>query len=310
MTYEPKRLLVVVKTYPNPSQAYGETVCCAGVDLETGRWVRMYPITFRRLAGKQFAKYQVIECHAQKPRKGDFRPESLRIDQDTIKLVGEPLPANAKGWRQRMAMLPERAQSLEAVKAEQAANKTSIAMIRPKEIKGLVIEKAEPYNEKQLAALRQEHLDLGEATSRQLRELERIPWKFSYRFTRDDERCVNGHKLQIIDWEIGESYRKWSVDYGDRWEEAIRKKYEVELPARDLQFVLGNIAKRQHTFQIIGLVRPPRPKVGGGYVQESLHLMGQKRPMAEVGVGLEAQQADPLIGDDRDQALEFFPDED
>lgn len=94
MSYEKKRLLVVVKTYPNPSHAYGETVCCAGVDLATGHWVRMYPITFRRLAGKQFAKYQIIECQAAKPRKGDFRPESLRIDQDTIKLVGDPLPAS------------------------------------------------------------------------------------------------------------------------------------------------------------------------------------------------------------------------
>jgi hypothetical protein len=51
VNYEPRRLLVVVKTYPNPSHSYGETVCCAGVDLATGRWVRMYPITFRRLAG-------------------------------------------------------------------------------------------------------------------------------------------------------------------------------------------------------------------------------------------------------------------
>jgi hypothetical protein len=31
-----KRILVVVKTYPNPSSTYGETVCCAGVDLRTG----------------------------------------------------------------------------------------------------------------------------------------------------------------------------------------------------------------------------------------------------------------------------------
>jgi hypothetical protein len=44
---EQRRILVVVKTYPNPSQAYGETVCCAGVDLDTRRWVRIYPIEIR-----------------------------------------------------------------------------------------------------------------------------------------------------------------------------------------------------------------------------------------------------------------------
>ena len=91
MVYEPKRILVVVKTYPNPSQAHGETVCCAGVDLETGRWVRMYPITFRRLADNRFRKYQVIECQATKPRN-DARPESLRVDQDSIKLIGQVVP--------------------------------------------------------------------------------------------------------------------------------------------------------------------------------------------------------------------------
>lgn len=309
MNFELKRILVVVKTYPNPSQSYGETVCCAGVDLATGRWVRMYPITFRRLAGKQFEKFQIIECRASKPTKGDFRPESLHVDQDTITLVGNPLPAGDKGWRQRMAMLPAPAPSVEAVQAAQVADGSSLAMIRPKEIKGLVIEKAKPWNERQKAYLRQQHLDLGVATSRRLHELEQIPFTFSYRFTCDDERCAIVHELQVIDWEVGESYRRWSRMYGDKWEEAIRKRYEHELPARDLHFVLGNLAKRQHTFLIVGLVRPPRPKVGSGYVQQSLDLVGQQRSMARVGVGLEAHQADALAGNDRHEALEFFPDE-
>lgn len=170
MIYEPKRLLVVVKTYPNPSQSYGETVCCAGVDLTTGRWVRMYPITFRRLVGKQFEKYQVIDCQAAKPTKGDFRPESLRIDQDSITLVGDPMPAGDKGWLRRMALLPEPAQSVEAVQAAQAADGTSLAMIRPKEVKGLVIEKAKPWTAKQKAYLDQEHLNLGVETSQHNRD--------------------------------------------------------------------------------------------------------------------------------------------
>jgi hypothetical protein len=305
--YEPKRLLVVVKTYPNPSRNYVETVCCAGVDLATGRWVRMYPITFRRLAGKQFGKYQVIDCQAAKPTN-DLRPESLHIDQDTISLVGSPMPAGPAGWRRRMEVLPATARSVEAVLAAQAADGTSLAMIRPKEVKGLVIEKAKPWSEKQKAHLRQQHLDLGESTSQQLRGLEQIPYAFSYRFTCDDERCAIVHELQVLDWEIGESYRRWSAGGGD-WEKSIRKMYEEDLPARDLHFVLGNLHKRQQTFVIIGLVRPPRPQVGGGYIQQSLDLMGQQRPMAGVGVRLETQQADPLGSNDGDKTLEFFPDE-
>lgn len=88
--YLERRILVVVKTYPNPSSTYGETVCCAGVDLESGEWVRLYPITFRGLADRQFEKFQEIRCRATRPRD-DTRPESWRVDQDSIELVGEPM---------------------------------------------------------------------------------------------------------------------------------------------------------------------------------------------------------------------------
>jgi hypothetical protein len=308
VTYERKSILVVVKTYPNPSRSYGETVCCAGVDLETGRWVRIYPITFRRLA-EQFAKYQTIECLVSRPRSGDSRPESLRADQDSIRLVGSPIPAGARGWTRRMAMLPEPMLSLEEVRAAQAANGTSLALVRPKAIHGLVIEKAAPWSANQKAHLRQQHLDLGQAASNQLRELEQIPFTFSYRFTCDDERCVNPHKLQIIDWEIGESYRRWSKRYGDDWEEVIRQTYERDLAERDLHLVVGNIAKHPQAFVIIGLVRPPRPKVDGRYVQQSLDLMGKQRPMTGPGVGLETEQANALGLNEGHEALEFFPDE-
>jgi hypothetical protein len=58
---EKKRILITVKAYPNPSRKYGETVCCAGVDLSNSQLVRLYPIKFRDLdEGKQFKKYSII----------------------------------------------------------------------------------------------------------------------------------------------------------------------------------------------------------------------------------------------------------
>jgi hypothetical protein len=303
-----RRILVVVKTYPNPSQSYVETVCCAGVDLDTRSWVRMYPITFRRLADKKFAKYQVITCAVGQPR-GDNRPESLRVDQDTIQLVGEPMAAGDRGWRRRMASLPPSSKSLEEIQETQRRDGTSLGMFRPKQIKRLVKRRAKPWNERQRAALRQQRLGLGEAELAELADLEQIPWSFAYEFTCADARCT-GHELGILDWEIGESYRQWSRQYGDRWEEKLRERYEVELPARDLHFVVGNLAKRRHTFEIIGLVRPPRAKVANsGFVQETLDLMGEQRPVAGAGVGLEAEQADPLGLDQRHEVLELFPGE-
>jgi hypothetical protein len=305
--YEQKRILVVVKTYPNPSQSHVETVCCAGVDLATGRWVRMYPITFRRLAERQFKKYQVIECMAAHPAR-DSRPESLKIDQGTIRLSGKPMPHGDVGWRRRMAILPQPSRSLHEIQDAQRRDGTSLGMFRPKAIRRLVVGRAEPWSEKQKGALRQERLDLGEELLAELRDLEQIPWTFSYEFSCDDERCT-GHKIQIFDWEIGESYRRWHRADPGRWEEMIRQRYEHELPGRDLHFVVGNLAKRRRTFVIIGLVRPPRHKVDGGYVQESLDLMGEKRPVAGLGVGLEAEQADAFSDDEGEEVLQLFPDD-
>jgi hypothetical protein len=97
--------------------------------------------------------------------------------------------------------------------------------------------------------------------------------------------------------------------YGDAWEEKLRQKFEFELPASDLHLVVGNLAAHHQTFVIIGLVRPPRPKVDGGYVQESLDLRGEKRPVAGIRIGLEAEQADPFSAEQRNEALKLFPDE-
>lgn len=110
-------------------------------------------------------------------------------------------------------------------------------MIRPKEILGLAIERAKPWTAKEKAYVFQQNLELGAATSKQLRDLEQIPWKFSYRFTCRDDACVTTHKLSVIDWEIGESYRKWSV--------ALRRR----LAGRHPQAIRAGIAGARSPFR-------------------------------------------------------------
>lgn len=304
--YRPFRILPVVKTYPNPSTRYGETVCVAGVDLDTREWVRVYPVTFRHLPDTQFKKYQMIECAGTKP-KDDIRPESVRVDQDSIRLVGRPI-STADGWRRRMALLPEPNASLCEIKRMNEAQGVSIGMFRPKTIKRLVVEHAERWTEKQKAAIRQEHFGLGAGQTKHVAVLEQVPWTFSYKFDCDEAAC-KGHKLQILDWEIAESFRRWSRSDPDRWEDMIRTKYERELPGKDLHLVVGTISTHPKTFVIIGLVYPPRPKVDGVNVQQTLDLMGQQGTMTGVGVGLETQEAGTLGGDEGQDALQLFPDE-
>lgn len=87
MALETKQVLITVKAYPNPSKKYVETVCCAGIDLETGRWIRLYPVPYRDLdASKQFKKYTIIKVRCRKA-SDDTRVESHKIDSDSIEIV-------------------------------------------------------------------------------------------------------------------------------------------------------------------------------------------------------------------------------
>lgn len=82
--WQTKKVLISIKTYPNPSMQYQETVCTAGV-TDKGEWIRLYPITFRYLPyDKQFKKYHWIEVDVKKHNQ-DIRPESFR----PIETVGD-----------------------------------------------------------------------------------------------------------------------------------------------------------------------------------------------------------------------------
>ena len=75
-----KKVLITVTTYPLPSRSYDELVCTAGV-LETGEWIRIYPVPLQFLRGLrkngkiETFKYNWIELELNK-RTDDFRPES------------------------------------------------------------------------------------------------------------------------------------------------------------------------------------------------------------------------------------------
>jgi hypothetical protein len=60
-----KKLLIWGKTYPEFSKSYYETVCTGAVDEETGKLVRIYPVTLRHMK-EPFKTYDWIEAHVEK----------------------------------------------------------------------------------------------------------------------------------------------------------------------------------------------------------------------------------------------------
>lgn len=253
------RILITVRTYPTPARKGVEVSCTAGV-TQDGKWVRLYPIPYRSLdEDKRFTKYQWLDVDVTKARN-DARPESCTPNLDSIR-VGETVPTT-DGWRLRKAILaPLIKPSLCAIQREREANGfPTLGLFKPR-IDSFVIRAAESanWNDEQLSKLNQT-LSLFHAAP--ATQLEKIPFDFRYEFHCEDSSCP-GHSAICTDWEMAQSYRKWRGEYGDKWQEAFREKYERQMKeACDTHFFVGNLHQFPSAFIVVGLFYPPRAVMG------------------------------------------------
>lgn len=256
MSHTVRRVLVTVKTYPNPSRKYQETVCVAGVDVETGDWLRLYPIPFRDLkAWQQFRKYSVIEVRVQKST-ADTRPESFKVDRDSIKVV-EWLDTRQKWAKRRAVVLRRPATSLCALRAAQRATRTSLGVVKPEAVEFTVEPEDVSSREAKRAFYDQTRIFDGAHVP-----IEPIPYRFVYRFRCADEARCRGHALSIRDWEIMQHYRRMR---GQEESESsalakVRQKWLDELCAegKDTHFYVGNTMAHPTSFLVLGVFWPPK----------------------------------------------------
>jgi hypothetical protein len=280
---------MLVKTYPVPSKKYGETVCCAGVDAATGKWVRMYPVNFRSLAEyARFSKWQFVQA-SWTASADDGRPESRKVFQDTIR-AGRKLAAGG-GWAERRRWLdPLVDQSIEALRQEQLQTKKSLGVIRPRVIKRLIIRPTDPWDSESRASLVQLSLEWTKSP-KPSGDLEMLPYDFLYEFECNDADCP-GHTMEIFDWELGQAFRNFRRLYGPAgWEAKLRQKYETELPSRDLHLLLGT-HHRWGNWLIVGVIAPPYPEMTKRQRRAARQLGGEGEPMTLPLIGFEAEQRD------------------
>ena len=259
--YIEKNVLVTVKAYPNPSKAYRETVCVAGITDE-GRFIRLYPVRFRDLeSDDQFKTYSWIRVRVFKA-SADSRPESFRLDHDSPITVVNAV-STAHDWAERRRIIePVRSVSLEALHSAHKTDRTSLGIIRPRDGWDLVIEPEDQPNwtPEEEAKLRQQELFARPHAERSnpVKLLEKIPLRFVYRFQCDDSTC-RGHRIKVISWEMLESYRKYRREYGQSgWESKFRERYVDWMRTRDMHFFMGNMMAHANVFLILGLFYPPR----------------------------------------------------
>ena len=93
--------IILVKASPQVGRRHGETVCCAGIN-DKGEWLRLYPVSFRTLdQARQFRRWDRISFRWKKPQD-DTRPESLRVDHQSIEVIGELKPKERLNFLARL----------------------------------------------------------------------------------------------------------------------------------------------------------------------------------------------------------------
>ena len=255
MAAEARKALIVVRTYPTPAKKGVEVSCTAAI-TDSGEWLRLFPVPYRRLAAnQQFHKYQWIEVAVEKA--ADPRPESHKIRQDTLRILSDVLPTERYWQARKDIVFPLKLASLCAIqKRRDDYGSPTLGIFRPKAIERLIIAPAErpDWTPDQLAVLRQGDL----FDSEPVEELEKIPFDFSYQFRCEADTCT-GHRMKCTDWEMGQSWRKWRRKYGEDWERAFRDRYERDMIENlDTHFYVGTLHQYPNAWIIVGLFYPPR----------------------------------------------------
>ena len=251
-------VLILVKSYPLPSQSLGEATCVIGVHKELG-FVRIYPVPFRQLENeKQFAKYELVRLQVQEPRN-DPRPNTFRPQLNTIEVINQKLPTTDSWQARKDGVMPFLSDSMCQIQKEQKDNGLSMGFFKPTEVIDLIQEKdEEEWSSRSLSKLGQKDLFM----TKENKLLEKIPYNWKYVYKCSDPDC-NRHTQTIIDWEINAFYLKQIKGKGisDPAEihKAIKQKFLHELcgSEKDTYFFTGNMLKHPITFLILGVFWPP-----------------------------------------------------
>lgn len=92
----------------------------------------------------------------------------------------------------------------------------------------------------------------GSFFDKALAALEPSPYRFGFSFEDD----AGPHAYQCGDWEVHAMFFHGVRRYGEQRTLAwMNETFNVRYPAMGMAFALGNMAKRPHTWQLLGVVR-------------------------------------------------------
>jgi len=251
---EKLKILVTVKTYPQPSRRYDEIVCTAGV-REDGTFVRLYPIQYRHMSYWQwYKKYQWIELEVERHR-GDPRPESFR-PISTIRPCGKPISSQKGRWAERKRYVLAGGVGTMCELEKRPQSEVSLGIIKAHAVEDFLTKPtAREWKPEWVDRMRQMKL-----FGPDLKPVEKIPFKFSYKFKCTTAGC-RGHTKMTEDWEAGELYRKMRDRYGDEKLacEKVKERFFGHMCAadRDTYFFVGTVLEHG-SWIVLGTFWPKR----------------------------------------------------
>jgi hypothetical protein len=262
MVPERMKVLVTVKAAPEPSTTYGDTVCVAGVRVDSSppRWVRLYPVPFRHLSSdQQFRKYDVVEVDTL-PAKRDSRGESRRPIWESLTVVGH---LGTKAARDR-ALAPMIGPSMCALLAavQRDIDAQSLGLVELRDFDRLEITRHPGWTPAQQRAVQ---LSLETTTLFGAPDKPAPPLQAPKFIVRVRYRCASsscpGHGPSLLDFELAAlQYRGRAMD-DDGLIELIRRKFEYEQfsDTQRTSLFVGNIADppKRRSFSALGLHHVP-----------------------------------------------------
>lgn len=222
----------------------GEVVCVAGFrysDLHMGipDWIRLFPFHVRDLPRDlRVHKWDIVKLQARRSTN-DKRPESLTPHMHSIQVVGHM--ETERNWQERRRFVdPHRGRTMRDLLASHEQLDTSLAVVEPGEILDVEVTRR---SEKDLQAARRKaeaEVAQGDLFSLEDRQpLEPTPFDFHLVFRCTDD--TEPRRLKIIDWEIGQAFRKYRASYPNP-EQIVRERWlnDVCGPRRDPALFVGN----------------------------------------------------------------------
>jgi hypothetical protein len=237
--------IILVKAVPQFGSKHGETVCCAGITPE-GEWVRLYPISFRTLdEAKQFRRWDRVRFRWRKPPE-DHRPESRRVDHQSVEIVGNLKPAEHVRF-----LAPFEVSS---VNAERAKGRT-LALLRPHKLKFYIEERelAEIEEERERNQQFAAQADLFNA--KKIVPYEPCPYRFKYSYETDDG--MRDGTCQ--DWETDATFYNLQKRYGVKGALGhMEKVFGRDYPKKGMVFAMGTHSLYPDVWLINAVIRLDR----------------------------------------------------